>query len=385
MDFEITEEQRIMTESLRNFITRKYSREYFREAEGNRSFPTEFYKDLGELGYLGLPISEEFGGAGGTTVDVILFLEELTRLCGASAMMYILTACFGGRTISKFGTEAQKKEILPALMRGDFFFAMAMTEPGGGTDVMAMKTRAELDGTGSFFVVNGQKTWISGADMANYLLLVAKSDPSPKRKVDGFSLLLVDPKMPGVEIRPIDFRKESTISACEIFFEDAKVPKENLVGPLHKGFKCLFPTLNDERLQAAAMCVGAAQAAFEDALEYAKERQAFGKPIGQFQAIQHKLADCATEIDVPRTFLHKAAWLEATDKPAAVPAVMAKLFASEMLVRVQERCRTVFGGYQFSKEYDVYRHTDMRYTHAPISSEMCRNFIGEQIGLPKSY
>lgn len=385
MDFEITEEQEMMRQSIRNVLKKNFSSAYLRKLDEDAQWPHEVIQKIGEMGFLGLPIPIEYGGSGGSSLDVTLVQEELSRGLGGTALFYILLACFGGKTLPRFGNERQKRELLPGLASNKLIFSLALTEPSGGTDILAMKSRAEIDEKGTY-LINGQKLWISGAHVANWLITVVRTKINPNKKADGFTIFLVDPKSPGVEIRPINIFFNRTSGANEIFFTDVQVPKENIIGDVDHGFYHLLEVLNDERILTAAHCVGIGYAAFENALQYAKEREAFGRPIGQFQAIQHKLADCYMRLEAARYMVYRAAWLQTKNVRCGLEATMCKVIASEATMWCVDQGVRILGGYAASFEYDMNRYfRDARVGLGPVTNEMAKNYIATELGLPRSY
>jgi alkylation response protein AidB-like acyl-CoA dehydrogenase len=264
---------------------------------------------------------------------------------------------------------------------------MAVTEPGGGTDILgALKTIARRDGDD--FIVNGQKIFITNAHKADYLLTLVKTDETASKKAKSLSLFLIPVRdNSGIEIVPLKKFTIKGASACEIFFDNATVPAKNMLGELHNGWYELLKTLNHERIMVAALTNGIGQAALEDMVDYAKKREAFGRPIGQYQAIQHKIADTALELELAKLITYKATWLLETGKPCHIEAAMAKMFSSEMAFKASARGLDVLAGYGVTLDYDMQRYfRDSRQcTFSPISNEMVRNFIAEQYGLPRSY
>jgi acyl-CoA dehydrogenase len=257
---------------------------------------------------------------------------------------------------------------------------MAVTEPGGGTDILgALKTFARQEGDN--FIVNGQKIFITNAHKADYLLTLVKTDETAFKKTKSLSLFLIPVKdNSGIEIVPLKKFTIKGASACEIFFDNATVPEKNMLGKLLK-------TLNHERIIVAALTNGIGQAALEDMVEYAKKREAFGRPIGQYQAIQHKVADTVIELEFAKLITYKATWLLEQGKPCHLEAAMAKLVSSEMAFKAATRGLDILAGYGTTIDYDMQRYfRDSRQcTFSPISNEMVRNFIAEQYGLPRSY
>jgi acyl-CoA dehydrogenase len=265
-------------------------------------------------------------------------------------------------------------------------FSLALTEPEGGTDILgSLRSAAELRNEAYF--INGQKTFITGAHVADFLVTLVRTNEEAPRKAEGLSVFLVDAKSPGIEMNRLKKLGIKAIGSNEIFFTDVKVPPQNLLGVLNKGWYQIVSTLNNERVALAGLCVGLAQAAFEEALQYAKKRIAFGKPIGQFQAIQHYLAEVATSIESARLLTYKAAWLQSMGRENAVESAMAKLIASETAFDAATKGMRIFGGYGYIMEYPIQRllRDSILFLFTPITNEMIKNFIGESLRLPKSY
>lgn len=386
MEFELTEEQRMLVQALRDVLTKEFPKEYFRQHDANGEWPTELVKKLGELGYLGIPVPVEYGGSGGNMLDVALVQNTLSRAIGGSGLFYILSTSFGAKTLASFGSEEQKKELLPKLARGDITFSMALTEPSGGTDILAMQTKAVHDGN-QHFVINGQKTFISGAHVADWLIAVARTGDYPEKKAKGFTVFLVDPKSKGIEMSRINITCQRTTGANDIFFTDVMVPEKNVIGEVHRGFYQLFATLNNERIASAAHYIGVAEGVFDIALQWAKDREAFGGPIGRFQAIQHMLADAYIKIEAANNYIFKAAWMEAEGMQGDVEATACLYLATNAAVQVSGACFRVMGGYAVCEEYDIsrYMRDAVVGVNGPISNEMCLNHVGESLGLPRSY
>jgi alkylation response protein AidB-like acyl-CoA dehydrogenase len=265
-------------------------------------------------------------------------------------------------------------------------FAMAITEPGGGTDVLgAMQTRATRTDGG--WLVNGTKIWSTMAHVADLLLLVVRTEAAVARPSEGITILLCDAKQPGVRATPIPKLGMRSLGSCEVQLQDVYVPDENVLGEPNNGWRQLTATLNNERIMVAALCCGVLQAILADMVRYATERTAFGKPIGQFQAIQHMIADTHIALETARLHTYRAAWLQALGRPCGVESTMAKVVASELAVAAADRGIQILGGYGYSMEFDMQRYwRDLRlYPIGPISNEMSRNYIGESLGLPRSF
>jgi len=387
MDFELTEQQKIMRDTIANFMKKECPPEYTRALDAECRFPEEVWRKLAENGFLGISIPEEYGGSGGDILDYTILIEEMSKASIAVAFGFFLSVCFGGKSIGFYGSQEQKRFFLPALAEGRCKFSLSLTEPGGGTDILgSLVTYAEVKD--DHYIINGQKTFISGATVADYLITVARTDKNTSRKAQGISVLIVDAKTPGIDIRPLKKLALPSISACEVFYDDVKVPKSVLLGEEGKGWYQLVSTLDNERIGVAAMSLGLGQGIFEYVLKYAKERYAFGKPIGQLQSIQHYLAEAAVKLEAVRGLTYKAATLQANGRKCDVEATMAKYFASKVGFEVASMGITVMGGYGVMEEYEVGRHLHIAkgFTFAPISNEMCLNYIGMAgLGLPRSY
>jgi acyl-CoA dehydrogenase len=387
MDFLFTEEQEMLRDSIRKFIKKECPKEYCREIDEAKRFPLEIFSKMGDLGWLALPFPEEYGGLGGTIIDQFLITEELARASVAIGLCYFMSVCFGGKSIEYFGSEEHKKQYLPELFGGKSLFALALTEPGGGTDVLGhLKTRADKEG--DQFVVNGTKMFIMAAHVSKYLITRVKSDRNAKKPAEGTSVLIIESDTPGIQINKLDSLGIRATGTTEIVFDNVKVPVKNVLGDEGKGWYYLTDTLNNERVLAAALSIGSAQAAFDDALQYAKEREAFGKPIGALQIIQHYLAEMATKVEMGRLLSYNAAWMQSVDKKRAdVISAMAKMAAAEIGIEVTQLGMRILGGYGYSMEFPMQRYYRDAWLLAfgPISQEMAKNYIAMTFGLPRSW
>lgn len=385
MDFAVSPEIEMLRNTVREFVARDFPRSVQREVDEQGRFPQEVFEKMGELGLFSLPIAEEYGGLGGNVFDVCLVLEELGRQAFDAALMYLMLVSFGAKTIGLYGTEEQKADLLPKIARGELKFSLGVTEPNAGMDSLATETFAEPDGDG--FVINGRKMFCTGAHISDYTVIMARTKRDVVKKSDGISLFLVPRETRGFDKYPVKHICYPALHSTEVVLDDVWVPRENVLGQLHRGWHHLVASLNVERLTVAASCVGLAQAAFEDALEYAKQRVVFGRPIGQFQAIHHYLADMATAVEQARWLTRYAAWREAKGLPCVTEANMAKVNAAEVAVQVTGRGMQILGGYAFTLEYDMQRYwRNAKFFQAgPITNEMAKNAIGVSLGLPKSY
>jgi len=384
MDFEFTEEQEMLRSTIRDWGKKEWPAKAVRELDEKEEFPYEAWKQMGELGLLGACISEEHGGAGGGIIEDVVIMEELARIMPAFALAYSMTV-WAGLTFTRFGTEQQKKDYLPKITTGEIKFALGLTEPSGGTDVLSLSSFAELDGDD--YVLHGQKMFTSLVQVSDYVLIVARTVKDPPKRHHGLTVFIVDAKDPGLEVIPVHKLCNQVIDTNQLFYDGLRVNKNQVVGEVGNGWRVLVAFLNHERIGTGALTLGLAEGAFELALQYAKDRFAFGRPIGQFQAIQCYLAEMATGIEIMRLLTYKAAWLESRGERCDVEAVMAKMFCSEEACKVATRGMDILGGYGVSMEYDMQRffRDSRHFTFAPISNEMARNYIAQSFGVPKSY
>ncbi|HOG91302.1 MAG TPA: acyl-CoA dehydrogenase family protein [Smithella sp.] len=386
MDFEFNEDRKMMIATLEKFIQKECSPEFARAIDESEEFPHELYHKMADLGFMALPFSDKYGGMNGNIIDEVLIIEYLSKASAAIGLTYFLSTCFGGKSIEYFGTDEQKQFFLPKLFSGEMLFALALTEPGGGTDILgSMKTTAVKDG--DRYVINGQKTFITGAHVADYLVTVVKTGKDTEKKSGGLSTFLVDAKSPGISMRRLHKLGIRATGTNEIFFTDVVVPADSLMGVEHRGWSQVVNTLNNERVGLAALSVGVGQAALEIALEYAKVRVAFSRPIGAFQSIQNYLAEMATDIEMARLLTYKAAWLQSKGIRSAKESAMAKLAASEIGFQAAVKGMRIMAGYGYMMEYDMqrfFRDAEL-FLHAPITNEMAKSFIAMEMGLPRGY
>jgi alkylation response protein AidB-like acyl-CoA dehydrogenase len=320
-----------------------------------QEFPVELWKKMGKLGFMGLVIPEEYGGAGADTISYVLALEEIAR--GNAALSTVMSVnnslpCYG---IWKFGTEEQKRKYLVPLASGEMLGGYALSEPGSGSDAVAMRTTARQDG--DKFYLNGSKMFITSGQSGHVFLVFAVTDKSAKRPADGITCFIVEKNFPGFKVgKKLDKLGMRASDTTELIFEDCEVPAANVLGGVNEGFKLAMQLLDGGRIGIAAQALGIAQGAYELALKYAQERQQFGKPIYDFQAIQFMVADMATRIEASRLLVHQAASLRDAGEPCGREASMAKLFASETAMWVTTKAVQIHGGYGYIKEYPVERY-----------------------------
>ena len=386
MDFAFTDEQNLIRETYRDFCQKELNPEYVRWMDENCDYPPDdLLEKFAALGTMGATIPEEYGGSGLSMVDNCIIYEEIGTASVAASMGVGISTTFGAKPILEMGTEEQKQKHLPRIVEGKEKWALALTEPAGGTDILgAIRTMA--DKKGDRYVINGQKLWISGAHKADFLTTVVITDKNVERK-NGLSVLIVDAKTPGITIRPVKKLGVHAFGVNEIFFDDVEVPVENLLGKENKGWYQLLSTLNPERISTSLLSLGIAKSAFEYALNYAKERMAFGKTIGSFQILQHYLADIAIETENARNLIYKCAWLYDTGQRYDVEVSMAKIVACRASELAARYGMEIMGGFGFAMEYDMQRHFRdyKQMMFSPISDEMAKNYIAQSFGLPKSY
>lgn len=352
MDFELTEEQRLIRNAVREFAQGEIAPRA-REIDETGEFPWDILKKMAELGLMGLPFPEKYGGAGADTISCILAIEEIAAVSGSVAITYNAHLSLGAAPIYMFGTEAQKQKWLAPLARGQALGAFALTEPHSGSDAAAMKTRAE-DG-GDEWVLNGQKMWITSGSVARSLVVAAKTDPAAG--AHGVSNFIVPADAPGLAVgkdEPKMGMKGSPTN--QLYFRDCRLPKENLLGRLNEGFKQFMMVLDTARITISAMALGLGRAALEQSIKYAQEREAFGQPIAGFQSIQMKLADMATELEAARLLMFKAAVMKERGERITKIAAMAKVFATEAADRACWQAIQIHGGMGYSRELPVERY-----------------------------
>jgi alkylation response protein AidB-like acyl-CoA dehydrogenase len=377
--FIFTDEHDQLRESIRSYVERELA-PHAEEWE-ETTFPDSVFRRMGELGFLGLSFPEEYGGQGGDYYASIVRAEEMTRAnCGGVGMGIAVQADMVCPPIHMLGTEEQRQRYLVPALRGERIGCLGITEPDGGSDVASVKTRAVRDG--DEYVINGSKTYITNGVRADFILLVTKTDPDAG--YGGFTLFLVDTDTPGyvVESKLEKLGMHASDTAL-LAFDDVRVPAENVLGEVGKGFYHIMWELQGERMIGAAGSVAGAQRVFERTLEYALEREAFGRKIGKFQAIRHKFAEMATKIEAARQMVYTTAWrIENGDYPVR-EITMAKLFASRIAVEVADECIQIHGGAGYMKEYGIERvWRDMRLNRIGAGTdEIMLDVIGRSYGL----
>ncbi|RLI36593.1 acyl-CoA dehydrogenase [Candidatus Bathyarchaeota archaeon] len=353
--FELTEEQEDIKRAVREFCEKEFDPELALELDRREEFPMELYKKAAKLGFTSMRFPEEYGGQGYGILEDCLVVEEMCR-ADSSLGIAITAATFASDLIMIHGTEEQKERYLPPICRGDFISSGAFTEPARGSDLASrLDTRATR--YGDTWYINGVKTFITNAPVANFFVVLCQTDPKAHPPHRGQSLFVVDRDVEGLEVSKLKDKMGIRPSLTgEVAFSDVKVPADALLGELNKGFYYAIDFFDKSRVGVAAQAVGIAQGAFEIAYKYAKEREAFGRPIIQFEGVSFKLVDAATLIEAARLLTYKAAWLIDQGRPDPLIASMAKTFASEIAVRITEWCIGILGGYGYFGDYRVERY-----------------------------
>ncbi len=379
MDFDFTEAHRILATSVRDFAEREIA-PLVGEAEAKEEFPVELFPRMGTLGYLCIMCPEEYGGAGADRVSECILMEELGRVCLGIASGFLSHSSVSTAVILHFGTEEQKRRYLVPAVRGERIAAFGLTEPNAGSDAASIQSTAKRVSHG--YLLSGSKTLITNATISDFVVVAAYLDRSKGSR--GIAIFLADKGTPGFT-EPRKLHKFGLLSADlgELFFEDCLLPRDSLVGEEEGGFAKIMEVLNSGRMVVGARALGLAQAAYEAALGYAQGRVQFGRPIGKFQAIAFKLADMLTELEAARLLVYRAAWLYDQGRPCIKEASMAKLFATEMAVRVSGEALQIHGGYGYMKDSPVQRYfRDAKFgTVVEGTSEIQRLIISRRIGL----
>lgn len=387
MDFNLTEEQTAFRDTVHRWVDAELPKDLMRKLEADEeNYPYEIWDKLKEQGFFGIGIPEEYGGLGGDVVMQMIFAREMARTAGGLLWVWGLTSFGGAKTLATAGTEEQRKKWLPQMAAGDLRVSLSMTEPDGGTDVLgAMKTYADKVEGG--WKINGAKMWTTAARAADRLLVLCRSDRNAAKKHHGLTAFFVDAKSPGITATLLPKLGMRAMGSCSVTYDDVFVPDEDVLGEPHKAWSAMLPSLNNERIMVGAQCLGAIDGVLEDALDYMKQRKAFGKIIGEFQILQHYVADIATSQKLVELLLYNVAWMQAQGMPCGNEANMLKMVATERAVEAADLGIQILGGMGYSAETDMQRywrdHRILRMT--PISNEMVRNSIAENLGLPRSF
>lgn len=364
-------------DSAHRFLERHATPEYLRECDEHKQFPRALAEKVAEQGWFAVTVPEQYGGVGGY-LDMVSLLEVIGYHSPSLGRFWNINVNMIGGALALLASDAQKQELLPSLVEGKTFFAFALSENGSGSDAASLRTAAVADGDD--FVINGTKMWISGALQADYILTACRTAQG-EGKHDGISLILIPRDTPGLEINPIDLLGGHMIRTCELNMVDVRVPRRLLVGELHRGWSQLLGVLAKERVALSAICIGAAQAAVDQALAYARERKQFGRSIASFQAISHKLVEMQTLVDAGRLLMLRAARRLEQGLPCNRESSQAKFFAADSYMRIATEGIQVMGANGYSMEYPMQRH----FREAKMfqifggTNEIQRNIIAREI------
>jgi alkylation response protein AidB-like acyl-CoA dehydrogenase len=378
--FPLTDEQHSFADALDQLCRKHLTQEYVRRLDEEQRYPDEAMAALAESGWAALAVPEAYGGEGGSVRDLVVVHETLAFHSLAVAQAYFSLWVLGAETIARLGSEDQRRHWLPRLAKGAARVGFALTEPGSGSDAAALRTTAAR--AGDDFVLNGQKVFITGAAVADAIITVARTSADAERH-SGLSLFLVDPRTPGVTVSKLSKLGLKPLDLCEVFFADAELPAGALLGTLDEGWSELRPGFARERVCLAAVCLGAMRHVLELSTAHAREREAFGQPIGRFQMVAEKLVDMRVELEAARLLVWRAAERIDEGGPAEVDAAIAKLYAARAYVSAAREGVQVFGGYGYTDEYPVARHyRDSKFLEiGGGTSEIQKLIVGRSMGL----
>ena len=381
MDFGFTPDQEVLRTNARKILQEVCTQDYVKQCDNEARPPREAYAAMAENGWLGLILPEEYGGVSGSPIDIAILLEEAGRQYEELAVWMFRSMVWGGYAILSHGSEQQKQEFLPKISSGEITVCFGLTEPGSGSDATALTTFAKKAEDGGY-IINGQKVFTSGMDISDYCLLVARTTKTNKQQ-EGITNFFIDTKSPGIEIQKIETLGHRAIGTTQVFYSDVKVPENCVLGEVDDGWRAADKYLWYERLCLSAARYGAASRAFEYALDYAKNREQFGQPIGKFQAISHKLADMKVMLDVSRVLVYQFAWQMEAGKASRHDAAILKLYTSEAYKTISDLGLQIYGGYGYCMEYPMQRFfRDSRLAVIGAgSSEIQRNIIARSLGL----
>lgn len=380
MNFEDNDEQKLVRETTASFVKRHCKPTDVRHWDRTGQLPEEVYAAMADAGLLAMMVPAEYGGVGSPIADCAIALEEIARPSVDFATRLALIG-WGAMILADFASDEIKSEILPKVVKGETKLSFSLTEPGSGSDAASLQTRARSDGDD--YVISGQKLYSSGAHAPNNMIvLAARTNPDVKKHA-GISLFLVPNDLPGITINRLDVVGRRILGLCEVFFDDVRLPKRMLIGEENSGWFYINKHLERERILLAANYLGNARAAVDDAIRYAGERKQFGKPIAEFQAIAHMLADMSTDVEAARWITASTAWRYDQGLPCVKQACMAKLFVSEMFVRVTTQGMQILGGAGYTHDHDMQRYwRDARNsTIGGGTSQIQRSLIARELGL----
>jgi acyl-CoA dehydrogenase len=388
MDFQFTEQQEEIRKQVRTLCSR-FPDEYWRERDESGEFPWEFYKAIADGGWLGITVPQEYGGSGLGVTEAALLMQTVAECGGGTqAASSIHLGIFGLEPLIRYGTEAAKAKYLEKVLKGEIHVSFAVTEPDAGTNTTHISTFATRKGDG--YVINGRKVFITKARESKKMLLLTRTTPVDQvdKKTMGMSLFFADIDPKAVEVRELHKLGRKAVDTNMLFIDNLYVPKEDLIGEEGRGFYYILDGINPERVLVASECIGLGKRSIEKAVQYAKERVVFDRPIGMNQGIQFPLAESYAKLETAELMVYKAAWLFDHGKPCGKEANIAKYMAADAACEAADRAIQAHGGYGYIKDYDVERYwREARlFRIAPVSQEMVLNYVGEHVlGLPKSY
>jgi acyl-CoA dehydrogenase len=387
MDFTLTEQQELIRKEVSS-LARSFPPEYWLEKDAKAAYPWEFVKAFAQAGWLGVIVPEEYGGSGLGVTEAALMLHDIAASgAGTSGCSPIHFYCFPPMPVMKHGTEALKRKYLPRVATGEIVMSFGVTEPNAGTDTSRIQTRAER--RGDRFVVNGRKVWNTNAQNATHILLLARTAPrDAAAPFKGLTLFFTEFDRAAITVQVIEKLGRAAVDSNEIYIDGLEIPVENVVGEVGQGFYHLLESLNPERIFTGIEAVGIGRAALARAVDYAKERVVFDRPIGKNQAVAHPLAMAWAKLETAELMCLKAAWLFDHGQPCGAESNAAKLLAAEAGFEACDAALQTHGGYGYAKEFHVERlWREVRlYKIAPVSQQMALNYLSEHVlGLPKSY
>lgn len=386
MDFSFSKEQKMIRKEWQRFCKKELSKEYVQWMDENVDFPPdELWQKFVDIGYFRWAVPEEYGGDALSQVEHMIIYEEICKASVSVGLAVGVTSGFGARFIAEMGSKVMKETYLPRLAEGQIKMCMALTEPGGGTDILgAMTTFAKEKG--GQWVINGEKIFITGAHVSDYMIVICKTEESAKPS-QSLSVFLVPSNSPGISFSKVPKISCHHCDSVGISFNNVEIPKENLLGTQGNGWYEMMTVINPERIAVAMMGIGIIAAVYEECLKYMMERQAFGGPIGRFQSLQHYMADIYVNLENSRNLTYKSAWLCDNGKPYHLEATMAKLVTAEGALHAATHGAEIFGGYGICTEYPMQRYLrdSLQIQFSPISNEMGKNMLMQFQGFPKSW
>ena len=386
MNFRFSDEQLEFRRMLRDWVEKECPKSVARDLEGAEGqYPFELWDRMTAAGFHSIGIDPAYGGQGGSVIDQVLLCAELGRSLAGLTWIWGISSFAGAKSLTAFGSDEQKERFLPDLAEGKLRFAISVTEPGGGTDLLgALRTTAERCDGG--WRISGRKIWCTAAAQSDYLLLLARTDPNPARKSLGTTIFFVPQPSDGLELTNIPKLGMKAVPSYEVYLDRVFVPDDLVLGEPGRGWHQLLSTLNNERILVAALCCGVLEGVLEEAVAHLNDREAFGRRLGEFQAMQHNVANIRMWQRQAELVTYEAAWLQTIGEPCGTEATMAKVLASEYAVAAADLGIQMFGGMGYAMETHMQRYwRDTRiYRIAPINNEMARSLIAESCGLPRA-